>query len=502
MIRRQILQPLRSRLLSTTCQKHQPTIYALSTKYGRAAIGVVRVSGPQTGLIYSRLTNKNWHDQKPRVAIVRRLYLPTTGLVLDEALTLPFHQPRSYTGEDSLELHLHGGTAICTAVLNAIGSLHNPPLCVIRYAENGEFSKRAFVNGRFDLTEIEGIKAVIDAETESQRILAMSSVTGGTSTMFSSWRNEILHNMALLTTVIDFGEDHDVEEINTLFKTVNTNITQLSVEISNYLLKCDRLEVLLRGIKLVLLGPPNAGKSSLMNLLVNHQAAIVSDVPGTTRDTINVPVDIGGYKVIVGDTAGIRSLKYDNYDDNIKIEAEGIRRTKTLSRGADIIMAVLPMLDCQSMTQVTDHISLLNELGKQVMIVLNKLDLVPDSQVDDAVLRYSTLLRIPREQFRIISCLTGKGVTELQEGLVQQFKRVSDSVSHDPIVVSTRTKDLIRHDVLYGFEQFHQCYDIDDIVLACESLKQSVEGIGKITGDAIGVEEILQVVFSSFCIGK
>ncbi|KAK6461109.1 P-loop containing nucleoside triphosphate hydrolase protein [Scheffersomyces coipomensis] len=479
---------------------HPPTIYALSTKYAKSAIGVIRITGSQSSYIYKQLT-KSTKDPKAKLTSVRKLYSPDTNVSLDEALTIFFKSPRTYTGEDLLELHLHGGTAIIKSVLKAIGNLHDVNNDIhIRYAENGEFSKRAFINGRFDLTEIEGIRDMIDAETESQRIASLSSLTGQNRSHFLKWREDIVNNVALLTTLIDFGEDHDIEEVEQLFSTVSENIDKLQTEVQDYLRKVKSSEILLKGIRLGLIGPPNAGKSSLLNILANKDAAIVSEIAGTTRDIIDVPIDISGYKVIVGDTAGIRAMS----TATDVIEEEGIRRAKDYSLSSDIVVIVRPVnLFEKDESDLVKHINKLKELNKTIIVVLNKEDLRdPTLSKEELIRAHSEMLDIPVENFQLVSCSTGNGIPELNNELINLFKMLSLSDSADPIVISSRAQDILEKDVLNGFEQFHYWRDQEDVVLASESLKQSVEGIGKITGDSVGIEEILGVVFSSFCIGK
>ena len=473
---------------------YSPTIYALSTKMGRAAIGVVRISGSQSRYIYKKLTKKE-SEPLPRVAAVRNLYSSRTGVQLDNALTLFFQAPHTYTGEDLLELHLHGGTAVVQSVLKAIEELHQPEKQIlIRYAENGEFSRRAFINGKYDLMEIEGIREMIDAETESQRLASLASMDGSNSGLFRSWRQEIARNVALLTTVIDFGEDHDIEEVSQLFGQVSANIRQLESSIREYLYRAERSQVLLNGIKLSLLGPPNAGKSSLLNCLASKNAAIVSEIAGTTRDIIDIPLDINGYKIVIGDTAGIRSLK-----DADTIEKEGIKRAKAASLTSDIVLLVLPVDKPIVDDSFLEHIKQLTQHKKRIIVVFNKRDLSNETLNENHLEKYSRMFGIAKPLFHFVSCNTGEGIDSLAKSLVSEFQNVTTS---DPIIVSTRTRDLLVNDVLHGFKEFQYWGDQEDVVLASESLRQSVEGIGKITGDAVGVEEILGIVFSSFCIGK
>ncbi|ODQ81695.1 hypothetical protein BABINDRAFT_159952 [Babjeviella inositovora NRRL Y-12698] len=476
---------------------HLPTIYALSTKLGRAAISVVRISGSESKYIYEKLTGATT-PPKPKTASVRKLYSPETGIMLDEALTFFFQGPKTYTGEDLLELHLHGGNAVVAAVLKAIKHLHNSQTDnYIRYAENGEFSRRAFQNGRFDLTEVEGIREMIDAETESQRVAALSSMKGENKQLFFGWREEIVKNVALLTTVIDFGEDHDLEEVTELFDTVETNILVLQDEINGYLTRIQRSEILLKGIKLTLLGPPNAGKSSLLNSIANREAAIVSDIAGTTRDVIDIPLDINGYKVVIGDTAGIRAI-----GEADKIEAEGIKRAKKKSLDGNLVILVLPINEKFIDSSLIEHIKEVKS-DQRVIVVLNKCDLVADRvERQQAIDHFITILGLPKDSFATVSCLSSFGMDELLEILTQEFKSITLTEDHDPITISQRSRDIFQNDVLFGFSQFRQFKDEEDIVLATEGLKHSIEGIGKITGQSVGIEEVLGVVFSNFCIGK
>lgn len=473
---------------------YKPTIYALSTKMGRAAIGVVRISGSQSRYLYKKLTRKDT-EPVPRVAAVRNLYSSRSGVQLDNALTLFFQAPNTYTGEDLLELHLHGGTAVVQSVLKAIQELHQPEKQIfIRYAENGEFSRRAFINGKYDLMEIEGIREMIDAETESQRLASLASMDGSNSSLFRSWRQAIAQNVALLTTVIDFGEDHDIEEVAELFGQVSSNVSQLESSIREYLYRAERSQVLLNGIKLSLLGPPNAGKSSLLNCLASKNAAIVSEIAGTTRDVIDIPLDINGYKIVIGDTAGIRSL-----EDADTIEKEGIKRAKEASLTSDIVLLVLPVDNPAIDESFLEHIKQLIQHEKRIIVIFNKRDLSNETLNKILLQKYSTDFGIEASLFHFVSCNTGEGIDSLAKSLVSEFQTVTTA---DPIIVSTRTRDLLVNDVLHGFKEFQHWRDQEDVVLASESLRQSVDGIGKITGDAVGVEEILGIVFSSFCIGK
>lgn len=488
------------RFLSTT-NSLRPTVFALSTKLGKSAIAVVRISGPQAKYIYHKLT-RTTTPPKNRLASVRKLHSTETDKtdkpsILDEALTLYLPGPKTYTGEDLLELHLHGGIAIIRAVMKSIKTLHDPGQgIIIRQADRGEFSRQAFVNGRLDLTELEGINEMINSETEQQRLANLSSSSGKTKLMFKKWRQDILEEIANLTTIIDFGEDHDLAETETLINNVIDNIQNLEEEIRKYLKKVRSLEILLNGIKLTLLGPPNAGKSSILNTLVNKDAAIVSEIAGTTRDVLDIPCEIGGFKVVIGDTAGIRLLEQTDI-----IEKEGIKRAIERSFLADLVIVVLDPTASGNITELRNHLADLIKEKKNILVVLNKQDLYPD-KVDNMIEKYSQQLNISKKFFQVVSCSSGEGMDILQELLVKKFKNIAETDKSDPILVSSRIQDILENDILYGFKEFYKWAKQDDVVVATDCLSQSVDGIGKITGEYIDLDEILDVVFSNFCIGK
>lgn len=475
------------------------TIYALATAPGRAAVAVVRCLGPHTAHIYRCLTGAS-RDPTPRLLLLRKLYHPHTHALLDEALTLFFQGPRLYTGEDSLELHLHGGTAVVSLVLRAIGELHAPQNdVVVRYAEPGEFTRRAFQQGKLDLTEAEGVVELIDAQTELQRAAAMASATGTTRAVFSEWRKTILNQMALLTAVIDFGEDHSLEEVDELFDRVGVALEQLSGEVRALLAQARLGELLHRGFRVVLLGPPNAGKLLLLNRLARRDAAIVSAVAGTTRDAIDVPLEINGYKVVVGDTAGIR----DHSASADPIEHEGIRRALAKLLECDLALAVIPASGPLPDALFANHLRLLQKQGTRVVCVVNKQDtLVPGTDHASVVAQFAATWGVAASSVHLVLCVSGHGLRELVDAVGHQFRGMVYADTHDPVRVSLRAVDILEHDVLHGLEQFEEYRQVGEVVLAAESLRYAVEGIGKITGEAVGIEEVLGVVFSRFCIGK
>jgi len=297
------------------------TIFALSTAPGRAGIAVVRVSGPQAGAVIDAFAPPR---PKERVAALRKLRDPEAGVILDEGLVLWFAAPRTETGEDMAEFHLHGGPAIVRGVLAA---LSRQPGC--RLAEAGEFARRAFENGRMDLAQVEGLADLIEAETEAQRRQAVRQMGGALSQLYEGWRARLVEALALIESAIDFSDEADVSA--NAFERARAIVGELQGALQGHLDDGNRGEILREGFRIVLAGPPNVGKSSLLNALARREAAIVSEEAGTTRDVIEVRLDLGGYPVVVSDTAGIREAQG-------AIEREGIRRTLAHAREADLVI--------------------------------------------------------------------------------------------------------------------------------------------------------------------
>src|SRR5437868_4140749 len=328
------------------------TIFALSSGRPPAAIAVVRVSGPRARSALEALAKL----PEPRRAALRRLRKPGTQDVLDDALVLWLPGPNTETGEDMAELHLHGGRAVVAAVLDALGKLPG-----LRPAEAGEFTRRAFTNGRLDLTAVEGLADLVFAETEAQRAQAMRQYQGLLGERAESWRQRLIGALALVEARIDFSDEVDVPE--DLVGPALRAARELLEEIEETLHDEHRGERLREGLVVAIAGPPNAGKSSLLNRLARREAAIVSPYPGTTRDVIEVHLDLGGYPVTLLDTAGVR-------DSDDPVEQEGVRRARARAQAADLVLWI---------EDATQHPKgqrpLTSELKKQ-WIVHNKADLL------------------------------------------------------------------------------------------------------------------------------
>ncbi|CAG8902010.1 unnamed protein product [Penicillium egyptiacum] len=402
------------------------TIYALSTATGRAAIAVVRVSGPACASIYKSLC-PNHPLPKPRYAVLRTLYdptqPPTANTILDAgALVLYFPSPRTATGEDILELHIHGGPAITKAVLSAIAQT-NTPEQTVRYAEPGEFTRRAFMNDRLSLPQIEALGDTLSADTEQQRRLAVRGSSDALLNRYERWRQGLLYARGELEALIDFSEDqHFDESTEELVLSVATQVRALSVQISFHIANASRGELLRNGIRVALLGAPNAGKSSLLNRVVGKEAAIVSTEQGTTRDIVDVGVDLGGWYCKLGDMAGIRAEGGSGDGDRVVIgavEKEGIRRARERALQSDVVIVVVSLEDTAAGVRLFVEPEVLGavndcvEAGKCLVVAINKCDKlhtplesgVPQSLSD---IIHDIFPSVPADRVFAISCEEAK----------------------------------------------------------------------------------------------
>ena len=468
-----------------------PTIYALSTPPGRSAIAVVRLSGMAVSEVLERMCGPR---PEPRHASLRRLKDPRSGIVLDEVLVIYFEAPRTETGEDMAEFHLHGGKAIVRAVLDALGSFPDT-----RPAEPGEFAKRAFENGKIDLAQIEGLADLIDAETESQRQQAVAQASGAQSKRFEGWRAQLLSALGLVEAGIDFSDEGDVTE--RAIGQAEAVALGLRNDLAAHLDDGHRGEILRDGFRVVLAGPPNAGKSSLLNALARREAAIVSDEPGTTRDVIDARLDLEGLAVIVSDTAGIR-------DTASGVEQEGIRRTLAVARDADLVvwLSECPLLPATSQgegrdegrpqTQVStiaaphhDPLPIERRNEEREIYVLTKCDLLPADET----------IHVKQSSFDLaISAKTGAGLDELTRLIAERARTAAGNAS-DPAITRARQRDEISRAV-HHLDAFLKD-KTRALELRAEELRLASVALARLTGK-IGAEEVLGQIFSRFCIGK
>ena len=486
------------------------TIYALSTAQGRAGIAVIRVSGKATLGTLKALCEGG--APEPRMATVRVLRDPRGGQTLDRALVLWFPGPASFTGEDVAEFHVHGGRAVIAGVLDALGGLG------LRLAERGEFTRRAFENGKLDLTEAEGLSDLIHAETAAQRDQALLQSAGALRERYDGWRASLLRAMAYVEASLDFSDEGDIAE--SAFNEALPVARALIVELERALADGRRGEILREGIRVAIVGAPNVGKSSLLNALAGREAAIVFDEPGTTRDIIEVAIDLDGFPFVLHDTAGLR-------DTPSAVEREGIRRALSAAADADVVIAMTdastphpvllpasspwracisasphppadadgegtPEQRCERSTSSPlpggeGQGEGSNAQNKAVITVLNKADLL-HSKLE---CRAETIL---------ISAKTGEGLDELKAALVS-FARTTFVAAETPLITRARHRQEIGR-ACTALAAFLACAEVSDPPeLAAEHLREAADALGRLTG-RLDVEDVLGQIFSEFCVGK
>jgi tRNA modification GTPase len=481
------------------------TIFALATPAGKSGVAVFRLSGPRAAGALQALTGKALPT--PRVAVKRRLYASAAdtpspeplsrekrgafavgsvetpspragegggeveatedsqpGIPLDDAIVLYFKAPASFTGEDVVELHTHGGAAIIAAVAKALTALD------LRLAEPGEFTRRAFDHGKLDLVEIEGLADLIAAETEAQRRQALRQAEGELSSLYESWRGPLISALARMEAAIDFPDEDLPDGLMTL---VDETMGILSEEIEAHLADNHRGEMLRDGLSVAIIGSPNVGKSSLLNRLAGREAAIVSARAGTTRDVIEVKLDLGGYPVLIADTAGLR-------ESPDEIEQEGVKRALKRAEHADLKLivfdgAVWPDFDA----------SVAEQIDAEAIVVLNKAELAKGRRT-----------RIVDRDLLLVSAKTGEGLDALVSALTDKAAKALNPGAQ-PALTRLRHRAALERCLGALKRGLHAPV----VELKAEDLRLAVQALGRITG-RVEVDDVLDLIFREFCIGK
>jgi tRNA modification GTPase len=447
------------------------TIFALSSGSTPSAVAVVRISGPRAGEALRALIG---HLPEARRAVLARVRDPETAESIDQALALWFPRPASETGEDMAEVQLHGGRAVIAAVFSALKKLEG-----MRLAERGEFTRRAFEHGRLDLTRIEALADLIYADTEAQRQQAFRHMQGMLGDRAEMWRQTLVEAMALVEAAIDFPDEGDVPA--DLLQPALNIATRLCQDIEQTLATSVRGERLREGLTVAIAGPPNVGKSSLLNRIARREAAIVSSAPGTTRDVIEVHLDLEGFPLTLLDTAGI-------HDSSDPVEQEGIRRARTRAADADLILWVIdpsnPM-EALNSSDLTD--------GKVHWLITNKCDLLSQTRVESLQDRTSARPRFP------ISAKTGAGVESLLDALAN-FARLYFKPNEPALVTRERQRQMLqqaggalRRAAAEGAQGREE--------VVAEELRVASHALGRLIG-RVDVEDVLDAIFRDFCIGK
>ncbi len=449
------------------------TIVALATGAGRAGVAVIRLSGPEAGACLSALTARAL--PAPRMATREAFCDPRTGLSLDDGLALWFPGPASFTGEDVAELHIHGGPAVIAAIIDA--ALSQPG---VRPAEPGEFTRRAFENGKLDLAEAEGLADLVDAETEGQRRQALRQRRGALSAVYEGWRTRLIEAAALIEAEIDFP-DEDLP--GALAQRAGPILSALAADMAAHLNDAHRGERIRDGFRIAIIGPPNAGKSSLLNALAQREAAIVSDIPGTTRDVVEVRLVLGGFPVWIADTAGLREAAD-------AIEAEGVRRALARAEEADLRIGVVEQSNAVPA-------SLSEALRANDILVRSKSDLSQPLATEAGTLERRPVTPEVAGS-RSLSAITGEGLADLHDLLTT---RVTEALGHEeaPVLTRARHRRLVE-EARAALQRAIPALDIGP-ELAAEDVRVAADQIGRLTG-RIDVEDLLDEIFSSFCIGK
>ena len=442
------------------------TIYALSSGPGISGIAVIRVSGKNTTEVIKKLTGSKLPP--PRVATLKKFNKNGKKELIDEGVIIWFPGPNSYTGEDLAEFHVHGSRAVIKAMHLAISKIKSS-----RLAEPGEFTKRAFQNGRINLLKAESIADLISAETEMQRIQALKIMSGKSSDKFNLWREKLLKILSYIEAKIDFpDEDLPKNIIGEIQKISNNVLTEIKKTLNDQKVG----ERIREGFKIAIVGPPNSGKSSLLNYLSKRDVAIVSEIAGTTRDVIETHLNLDGYPVIVSDTAGIRNSKNE-------IEKKGIKIALNRAEDADLKLVIVSAIN-------GDFTSILNDLlTKNAVLVVNKSDLIK-VKLNSKFKKYENVLISIKKDLNL-----NKLISKIKSKLKNKF-----TTTEDILITRERHRQNLINCVEH-LEKFEKKNSTQDFDKAAEDLRLATRHLGMIVGK-VDVEELLGSIFNDFCIGK
>lgn len=443
------------------------TIYALSTVFGKSGVGIIRISGDKAFEVISQMTDLDVAKIAGRKMYLTKFYNPVSRETLDNSLLVAFKSPASFTGENTVEINCHGSKAVIRSFLEALSLLPD-----FRLAEPGEFSRRSFYNGKMDLTEADGLADLIDAETALQQKVALQQMGGTLFDLYNDWRTRLVNVLSYIEAYIDFP-DEDIPQ-DTVQK-IENGVFKISEEIKNHLQQNNVEERLRDGFRVVIAGPANAGKSSLINAAVKRNVAIVSDIAGTTRDAIEAYVDLNGFPVIFTDTAGLR-------ESADKIEQIGIKLAKDKIAEADFCLF---MFDAEKDTPEI-FAEYINSINVPYVLVANKMDKISADQQR----------KLQKKGCILISAKENQNVNVITDKIYETFQNMYVKSSAQ-LITRQRYKESLS-ECLENLSRFNLQKEIE---LSAEDIRLACRAIGKITGQ-VEVDEILDKIFSSFCIGK
>jgi tRNA modification GTPase len=441
--------------------KFTDTIFALSSGSGMAGVAVIRVSGAGASAAITKMAGEL---PAPRKAAFRTLHLPGSAHILDKGLVLWMPAPASATGEDVAEFHVHGSSAVVASLFEALSTMPG-----LRMAMPGEFMRRAFANGKLDLVEAEGLADLLHARTEAQRKLAVQHMTGSASAIYESWRRRLIEILGYLEAAIDFVDEESVA--SEAMDRARPKTRDLISDMSAALVEGERAGRVRDGVRVVLAGAPNSGKSSLLNAIARREAAIVSPHAGTTRDVIEVPVVLAGILVILSDTAGLRETTEDT------IERVGMERARHAAMDADLLVWLVA-------PDVADDVV---PPATAALVILSKADL-----------KTNIPIHTRNENTLKVSAKTGLGMTDLIRTLEDKVREKSSHTEH-AAVVRSRHKTAVNESIRMLNDSLF--YPLEHIELAAEAVRGAATSIGRVTG-RIDVEDLLDKIFGEFCIGK
>ena len=442
------------------------TIYALSTGPGVSGLAVVRISGKDTRVAINKITGKTL--PKPRTAVLRKFNKISDNQLIDEGILLWFPGPASYTGEDMAEFHIHGSKAVINEIQNSLSQIPN-----LRLAEAGEFTKLAFQNGKINLLRAESVADLISSETEIQRQQAIKVMSGKTSDKFNLLRERLLKILSKVEAKIDFPED---DLPGDMLLNIHSDAKSISKEINNILNDQKVGERIREGFKISIVGPTNAGKSSLLNYLSKRDVAIVSEIAGTTRDIIEAHLNLDGYPVVISDTAGIRISKDE-------IEKKGMKLALKKAENADLNIIVIE----PKSTDFTDFLN--DKISKKAILVINKMDLGID-QISNEIKKYDPMCISVKEEINL-----DKLINLIKQNLKNKF------ISSEDIYITRERHRINLEKCFENLKNFEEKKSLEDFDKAAEDLRLATRYLGIIVGK-VDIEEILGSIFDDFCIGK